>query len=291
MTHVMVDRVALLEACDRARARGLRVGLVPTMGALHAGHLSLIDAARRHGADFVVVTIFVNPTQFGPNEDFRRYPRTLDDDLNRCRERGVDVVFTPSVQEMYPEGFSTSVEVSGLTAHLEGAHRPGHFRGVTTIVSKLFAAASPCLAVFGRKDYQQWKVIERMARDLDMRVDVFGEETVREHDGLALSSRNQYLSPSERQRARGIHKGLVEAIAAFDGGERDASRLVARVGAEVQRAFDSIDYVAAAHPETLEPVEGNVGDRVLIAVAGRLGTTRLIDNVVLEGPRRLISSG
>lgn len=281
MTQVVHAPAAFTEACEHARARGLRVGLVPTMGALHEGHLSLIDEARRRGAGYIAVTIFVNPLQFGPQEDFGRYPRTLDEDVRRCGERGVDLVYAPDVAAMYPEGFQTHVEVGTLTRRLEGEFRPGHFRGVTTVVSKLFNLAAPCVAVFGRKDYQQWKVLERMARDLDMRVEVVARPTVREPDGLALSSRNRYLSAAERERALAISRGLRAAVEAFGAGERDARRLLSRLREPVEAAFDRIDYVALADPDTLEPLEGSVGERALLAVAAHLGSTRLIDNVVL----------
>lgn len=285
MTRLLRDGAAAAEACDRARADGKRVGLVPTMGALHEGHLALVEEARRRGAQFVVVTVFVNPLQFGPGEDFERYPRMLDDDVRKCAERGVDVVYAPDVRAMYPEGFQTHVEVERLTTELEGRFRPGHFRGVTTVVSKLFHVAAPCLAVFGRKDYQQWKVLERMARDLDMRVEVVGHPTVREPDGLALSSRNRYLSAEERERALGIARGLRAAAAAFADGERDAGRLRDLAHAPVRASFDRIDYVAVVDPETLEPLDGPVPDRALVAVAAHIGTTRLIDNMVLGEDR------
>jgi pantoate--beta-alanine ligase len=251
------------------------------MGALHEGHTSLIEKAREHGARFVAVTIFVNPLQFGPNEDYERYPRTLEPDLEKCRAHGVDVVLAPARDAMYPAGFSTRVEVDGLTEHLEGAHRPGHFDGVTTVVAKLFALAAPCVAVFGQKDYQQWKIVERLARDLDLRVTVVGAPIVREPDGLALSSRNRYLSADERTRALAISRGLGAARAAFETGERSAEALRALAARPVEEAFDSVDYVALADPETLEAIDGVVAGRALVAVAARIGKTRLIDNTVL----------
>lgn len=250
------------------------------MGALHEGHLALVEEALRHATD-AAVSIFVNPAQFGPGEDLSRYPRTLEEDLRRCAERGVSLVFVPDATAMYPDGFSTHIEVSGVTSPLEGAFRPGHFRGVATVVAKLFALTGECTAVFGRKDYQQWKVIERMAEDLMLPVRVVGHPTVREPDGLAMSSRNRYLSPAERERARGIILGLRAAEEAFRSGERDASALRALVEREVSARFDSIDYVAVAHPDTLSAIEGGIEDDALIAVAARLGTTRLLDNTVL----------
>lgn len=281
MTALLHEPSAVVDACDRARAMGLRVGLVPTMGALHEGHLALIDEVRRRGASFVVVSIFVNPLQFGPNEDFSRYPRPLAADVRACEARGVDVVYAPDPGAMYPEGYQTHVEVGDLTSRLEGAFREGHFRGVTTVVTKLFQVAQPCLAVFGRKDYQQLRVIERMTRDLGMRVEIVAHPTVREPDGLALSSRNRYLDPDQRARALAISRGLASAREAFAHGERDASRLEAIVRAEVDPAFDRVDYVAVTDPETLAPLEGDVGPRALVAVAAHIGTTRLIDNTVL----------
>src|SRR6478736_2052218 len=226
MTLTLHRTVAEFRAATQAvRSAGRRLGLVPTMGALHAGHLSLVTEARKRASE-VALTIFVNPTQFGPNEDFARYPRTLDRDLALCREAGVSHVFAPEASEMYPKGERTRVQVSGLTAALCGPHRPGHFDGVTTIVSKLFAVAGECVAVFGRKDYQQLKVIERMTRDLLLPVEIVGFPTLRDADGLALSSRNAYLSAEERQRALSIPRALGAAAAAFAAGERNAGRLI-----------------------------------------------------------------
>jgi pantoate--beta-alanine ligase len=269
----------LRTACDEARACGDRVGLVPTMGALHAGHLSLVDEAKRR-ADFVVATIFVNPLQFGPTEDLDRYPRTLDADVASLRARGVDVVFAPTPTAMYPAGFQTEVAVSKLTEPLDGQFRPGHFRGVTTVVAKLFGLVGASVAVFGRKDYQQWRVLDRMARDLDMPIEVVGMPTVREADGLALSSRNRYLDDAARARALAIARGLRSASDAFAEGERDPRALEALVRAPIEAAFDRIDYVEARHPESLEALEGASED-IVVLVAAHLGTTRLIDNCVL----------
>lgn len=275
----------LRRLCDEARARGERVGLVPTMGALHRGHLSLIEEAVRRGADHVVVTIFVNPLQFGPRDDFDRYPRTLDDDVARCREAGVATVFAPERDAMYPSGFQTHVEVEQVTTMLEGASRPGHFRGVTTVVAKLFHLAGPCVAVFGRKDYQQWKVIERMARDLDMPVEVVGAPIVREPDGLALSSRNRYLSPDERERARAISAALRAAAHGFEEGERDPRALMAAAEAELT-PVDRVEYVALADADALTPLDtAPIPPRALLAIAAHVGRTRLIDNLVLGEDR------
>jgi pantoate--beta-alanine ligase len=270
----------LRDACRDARRAGLRVAVVPTMGALHEGHLTLVDEARRR-ADFVVVTIFVNPLQFGPREDFSRYPRTLPDDLALCAARGVDLVFAPEREAMYPEGFASSVSVRGVSEPLEGAHRPGHFDGVTTVVAKLFALVGESVAVFGRKDYQQCQVIARMTRDLDLPVEIVGHRTVREADGLALSSRNRYLDADARQRALGIVQGLRAAARAFAAGERDPAALEAIARAEIAPRFDAIDYVAVRDAASLAPLDGPVPGRAVLAVAARLGTTRLIDNLVL----------
>jgi pantoate--beta-alanine ligase len=286
VTRLVHEPAALRQACDEARAQGRRVGLVPTMGALHAGHLRLVEEAKARGCDHLVVTVFVNPLQFGPHEDFERYPRTLEADVASCRQLGVDVVFAPDRAAMYPPGFATSVTVERLTEPLEGAFRPGHFAGVTTVVAKLFHQVGPSTAIFGRKDYQQWKVIERMARDLDLPVQVVGAPIVREPDGLALSSRNRYLSAEQRGRALGIVTGLRAAADAWAAGERSAEALLAAARAPVEARFDGVDYVALADPDELTPLAEAVGERALVAVAAHLGKTRLIDNLVLgEDPR------
>ncbi len=279
MTRVISEPAELRLACDEARRAEHRVGLVPTMGALHAGHHSLIEAASER-ANFLVVTLFVNPMQFAPDEDLGRYPRTFDSDRRDCEQRGVDILFAPSPGAMYPAGFQSRVLVGSLTKPLEGRFRPEHFAGVTTVVSKLFNLTGPCIATFGRKDYQQWKVLERMAQDLDMPVELLGCPIVRESDGLALSSRNRYLSNEERERALGIVTGLRHAHDAWNAGKRDREALRAMAEAPVRERFDSIDYVGAVDPDSLEePAE--TGARLLIAVAAHLGGTRLIDNIVL----------
>ncbi|HSO40897.1 MAG TPA: pantoate--beta-alanine ligase [Labilithrix sp.] len=267
-------------ACDAARARGERVGLVPTMGALHEGHLALVREALRH-ANFVMCTIFVNPTQFGPNEDFARYPRDLDGDVRKLE--GASVVFAPDAPSMYPRGEETRVSVGRLAQHLCGPHRPGHFEGVATVVAKLFGVTGPCTAVFGKKDYQQLAILRRVATDLFMPVTVVGHPIVREADGLALSSRNAYLVPDERARALSLSRGLSAAARAFAGGERRAGALRSLVLAEVEPAATSIDYVTVADADALVPFpDGDgVGERAVVAIACRIGTTRLIDNLVL----------
>lgn len=283
MTLVASDRAALHALCEDVRRRDLRVGFVPTMGALHDGHLSLVDATRAAGARFVVVSIFVNPLQFGPSEDYAKYPRTFDADLELCRARKVDVVYVPDGRAMYPAGFQTHVEVGELTRRFEGEARPAHFRGVTTVVLKLFAAVGPCVAAFGRKDYQQWRVIERMARDLDLPVDVLGCPIAREPDGLALSSRNRYLDAGQRARATAIHRALGAADEAFRAGERDPAKLEAIARAIIAPSFDAIDYVTLANAETLEPPPSPLDRPAVMLVVARMGATRLLDNRVLGG--------
>ena len=267
-------------ACDAARARGERVGLVPTMGALHDGHLALVKEARRR-ADFVMVSIFVNPTQFGPNEDFAKYPRDLTSDVAKLE--GASVVFAPEVSAMYPPGDETRVHVGPLAAHLCGPHRPGHFEGVATVVTKLFAIAGPCTAVFGKKDYQQLAILRRLAIDLFLPVEVIGFPIVREADGLAMSSRNAYLSAEERTKALALSRGLSAAARAFERGERRAGTLRKLALTEVEKVATSIDYVTLADAAALVPFDdgADVGARAVLAIACRIGTTRLIDNLVL----------
>lgn len=276
LVHTPVD---LRAACDEARARPARIGFVPTMGALHAGHLALVAEAKRR-ASFVVASIFVNPTQFGPGEDLARYPRDLEGDVRKLATAGTDLVFAPSPDVMYAPGDDTRVRVGAVAAPLEGAHRPGHFEGVATVVAKLFVAVGPCLAVFGRKDYQQLLVVRRMAHDLLFPVEVVGHPIVREVDGLAMSSRNGYLSADERQRALGIVRGIDAAARHFAGGERDARVLEATARAIIEPIATSIDYVAVRDADTLADVDAVVS-RAILAVACRVGTTRLIDNLVL----------
>ncbi len=267
-----------------ARRRGLRVGLVPTMGALHEGHLSLVDAARAE-TGLVVVSIFVNPTQFGPQEDFTRYPRQLDRDLQALGGRGANLVFTPTTESMYGPRHATMVEPAGVALRWEGAHRPGHFRGVATIVLKLFQLVQADVAFFGRKDLQQCLVIAQMARDFDLPIELRFCPIVREADGLALSSRNAYLAPAERQRALVLSRSLRLAAERVAAGETDAERLLGSMhelfAAEPQV---QLDYLALADPETLEPLVRITGPTAAL-VAARVGTTRLIDNWLLEPPR------
>jgi pantoate--beta-alanine ligase len=281
MTTVIQDPREFQHAMERARSEGRTVGFVPTMGALHDGHLALIREARaRVGQQGIVaVSIFVNPTQFGPNEDFNQYPRELDVDVARCQSAGVHVVFAPAVEAMYPKGERTRVHVHGVSAPLCGPFRPGHFEGVATIVTKLFALAGRCVAIFGRKDYQQLRVIARLVEDLMLPVEIVGVRTVRESDGLAMSSRNRYLSAEQRAKAAIIPQALGRASRAWQAGERNVYALRAAVERELERIADSIDYVDVRDPESLEPY--TTGERALLAIAIRLGKTRLIDNVVL----------
>lgn len=280
------------------RAKGARLGLVPTMGALHEGHLSLVRAARAK-SEVVAVSIFVNPTQFGPNEDFERYPRDLEKDCELLGREGVDVVFAPHVEGMYPQKFprlptsgksgaasssepTTWVTVDGLSDRLCGQSRPGHFRGVATVVAKLFHIVEPDVAFFGQKDAAQVAVIKRMVRDLNIPVQVAVCPIVRESDGLALSSRNAYLRPDERKMALVLHASLQRAQKMFDDGERDA----ARIETEAKKAFVwqpavKLDYFEIVDPETLESI-AEIKKQSLVAVAAFVGNTRLIDNILLE---------
>lgn len=276
-------------ACDAVRANGDVLGLVPTMGALHAGHLALVAEARRHAAR-VAVTIFVNPTQFGPNEDLAKYPRPLEKDLALCRDAGVSLVFTPPEAEMYPAGEATRVHVARLTDSLCGPFRPGHFDGVATIVTKLFAVAGPSVAVFGRKDYQQLAVVRRMVKDLLLPITLVGYPTVRDPDGLALSSRNAYLSTEERSRALAVPRALSAVVHAHAKGERNVGELRRRALRELEPAATRVDYLTIADADDLTPRADTdeLGERALVATAAFVGKTRLIDNVVLgEDPAPL----
>ena len=265
-----------------ARRAGKRVGLVPTMGALHQGHLSLVRTARSQ-SDVVVVSIFVNPTQFGPKEDFSKYPRTLEKDLALLEAEKVDFVFSPSVQEMYPTGSSTWVTVEGLSEKLDGRSRPGHFRGVTTVVAKLFNIVQPDLAVFGQKDAAQAAIIRRMVQDLDFDVRVLVCPIVREKDGLAMSSRNVYLNPEQRRQATLLYRSLMRVHTLADQGESSAAKL-AVAGKQViaEEPQVRLDYFEIVNWESLDPVT-DISKGALVAVAAYVGETRLIDNVVLHG--------
>ncbi len=276
---ILVETVAGMKALSRGWKRaGKSVGFVPTMGYLHEGHLSLVRESKTR-ADVTVVSIFVNPAQFGPNEDLAKYPRDLAKDAAYLERAGVDVLYHPPAAEVYPPGYRTYVEVEGLQDKLCGRSRPGHFRGVATVVLKLFETVGPDLAFFGAKDAQQVLIIERMARDLDLGVEVVTCPLVREPDGLALSSRNAYLSPEERQAALALSIGLRWAERAVAAGERDPAKVVAGIRAVLEaEPLARIDYVEAVDPGTLEPVAEMRGP-VLVAVAAFVGSTRLIDNV------------
>lgn len=267
--------------CRQDAAEKLRrpsVGFVPTMGNLHEGHTALIRRMME-ADDIGVVSIFVNPAQFGPAEDLAQYPRTLEDDLRKCGEAGVHLVFVPDEGEMYRPDRSTEVTVRKLTGRYCGASRPGHFDGVALVVAKLFNLVQPDRAYFGLKDYQQYRVIERMARDLDFPLEVVPCPTVREWNGLAMSSRNHYLSPEERTAAATIYEGLCAAAVAFNGGVTDTAELVRKAQAEMNHAVE-VEYLEVAHPETLEPRSAARPGDVMLAAA-RVGTTRLIDNIIL----------
>ena len=268
-------------ACADARQKHGQLGFVPTMGALHEGHISLVRAARER-CGTVVASIFVNPTQFGPNEDFARYPRTLEHDTEMLQGEKVDVLFTPTREEMYPQGAVTFVTVEGLSERLCGRSRPGHFRGVTTIVNKLFNIVEPDFAFFGQKDAAQAAIIRKMVKDLDMPVEVVICPIVREPDGLAMSSRNVYLNPDERKRARVLYRALQKVQALYASGERSVAELI--VAAKQVLAEEpevKLEYFEVADPVTLEATL-DFSQPVLIAVAAKVGGTRLIDNIVLS---------
>lgn len=259
----------------------MRVGLVPTMGALHKGHLSLVSLALRE-SDRVVVSIFVNPSQFGPGEDFASYPSVFDEDLTKLEEAGIHCVFSPSVDEVYPDGFSTSVNVSGLTDTLCGKYRSEHFGGVATVCAILFNIVKPDIAVFGRKDAQQLAVIRRMTDDLRFEIEILAGEIIREHDGLAMSSRNSYLSPEERVQASVIFRGLSKAAELVSEGERVAERICNAVQAVIGKApLATIQYLELVDPYTMKPNE-KLTTPALLAVAVYFGHTRLIDNMILK---------
>lgn len=264
-----------------ARATGATIGFVPTMGFLHAGHLSLVDVARNAGATFIVVSIFVNPRQFGPKEDFARYPRDEERDAAMLEDAGVDLLFLPPVEVMYPPGATTVVSVGGVSKPLEGHRRPGHFDGVATVVAKLFNIVPADIAAFGRKDAQQCAVIQRMVADLDIPVRLVFGETIREHDGLAMSSRNAYLSPEERAKAPVLHRALRAGEEAILRGARDIESVMRSVVAAESGV--EVDYLAVIDPRTYEPPVDFERD-ILLAGAVRIGRTRLIDNVWV--PRR-----
>jgi len=279
----VIEKVSEMQAlADAWREEKQKIGFVPTMGALHEGHLSLIRRAREL-CDRVVVSIFVNPTQFGPAEDFAKYPRPIEADSEWCRREGVDTLFLPSVEEMYPDGNQTYVQVDGLTERLCGRSRPGHFRGVATIVAKLFLCVKPHVAVFGAKDFQQAAMVRRMVRDLlfDLQIEV--APTVREASGLAISSRNAYLTPEEKISATVLYQSLNLAESLIQSGERSCERIIAAMGSLIDAVDGTrVDYIEIVDEVDLQPV-AIVDRRVVIALAVFVGQTRLIDNRVVEG--------
>ena len=280
------EDIATARAVVRAeRSRGRRIGLVPTMGALHAGHLALIEESRRR-SDFVVVSVFVNPTQFGPNEDVGSYPRDLESDAEICRQADVGLIFSPDASEVYSQQHVTSIHVARLTEHLCGVDRPGHFDGVALVVTKLFNIVQPDAAYFGRKDAQQLAVIRQLTRDLNLPVEIVACPIVREYDGLAMSSRNAYLTPDQRIQARALHAGLEEAARRVQDGQRDIDELIDCVKQVIQKSGPcEIDYVSIVDPDTMQPV-GEITGPALIALAVRIGRARLIDNELVEPPTR-----
>jgi pantoate--beta-alanine ligase len=275
-------------ACREARGSGRRLGFVPTMGALHEGHLSLVRAARA-SCQVVAASIFVNPAQFGPNEDLAKYPRPFDRDLAMLEKEGVELLFVPSVEEMYPAGAVTWVTVEGLSDKLDGRSRPGHFRGVTTVVAKLFHIVEPDAAFFGQKDAAQVAIIRRMVRDLNFPVEIVGCPIVRQSDGLAMSSRNAYLNSEQRKQALVLHRALMRVEKCWENGERNAAKLIIEGQEELTREKSvRLDYFEVVNPESLEPVE-SIANGALVAVAAWVGETRLIDNVAIPSSKRLRS--
>ena len=282
-----MEKILLPEAMrawsEGQRSAGRWIGFVPTMGYLHEGHLSLVRIAKELGCDAVAASIFVNPAQFGPGEDFEKYPRDEARDLAMLSGAGVDAVFLPGVKDVYPDGYQTYVEVSGVSQGLCGAMRPGHFRGVATVVAKLLLAALPHVAVFGEKDFQQLAVIRRMVRDLGMGVEIAGAPIVREADGLAMSSRNNYLAGEDRIAALCLSKGLRAAADLYAAGVREPEKLVDVAKAKIlSEPRAKLEYAEARNPETLSPVR-SPSERMTILVAARVGPARLIDNITLEG--------
>jgi pantoate--beta-alanine ligase len=289
---VAINTIAGWRSYRQALTSDTPVAFVPTMGALHDGHASLVRAARAHVGDSGIVTasIFVNPTQFGPTEDFTRYPRTLEQDNAILQAAGCDAVFAPSVQEMYPgisalstesSVLSTSIDPGPMASILEGAIRPGHFRGVCTVVAKLLNIINPAVMFMGQKDYQQQAILRQMIRDLDMPAQIITAPTIREPDGLAMSSRNRYLSPEQRRDAIGLYEALTAAKAAYDAGERAAATLTQLMHDTVAARHLEIQYALPAHADTLAPFGGSINAAAVLLIAAKLGTTRLIDNILL----------
>jgi pantoate--beta-alanine ligase len=281
--EIIEKKAVMQEASEKWRRGGAIIALVPTMGFLHEGHVELLRVGRQKG-DKLIMSLFVNPTQFGPQEDYQSYPRDMEGDLRKARSAGVDAVFMPTAKEMYPDRYQTTVNVEKITQYLCGKSRPGHFAGVTTVVAKLFNITKPHLAIFGQKDYQQLVVIKQMVRDLDMGIDIVGVPTVREKDGLAMSSRNSYLSPEERVSALSLRKGLDLASDLVATGEKDPGKIKNSVRELIlSHPFTQIDYIILCDPEELTDIE-RVDGPCLLALAVRVGRARLIDNVILRKP-------
>lgn len=278
----IIENIASMHALsERKRMEGKLIGFVPTMGFLHEGHLSLIREAKKL-SDMVIVSIFVNPTQFKPNEDYDKYPRDLEGDTKKVNSAGGDIIFAPSARDMYPDGYLTYVNVEGITETLCGISRPGHFRGVTTVVTKLFNIVKPHKAFFGQKDYQQSVIIKKMVRDLNMDIDIILLPTVREHDGLAMSSRNSFLSTEERKVAPVLYRALIMASEMVKNGERNTWRIYSEMKRMIENeSLVVIDYIAITDPENLRDISVIEG-KTLIALAVRIGDTRLIDNILTE---------
>ena len=278
--NIITQPETMQQTARALRQSGKRIGLAPTMGFLHEGHLSLVKLARLQ-ADVVVLSIFVNPTQFGPNEDFGRYPRNFERDCALCAAAGVDIIFNPAPEAMYPAGYSVYVEENGLSKGLCGASRPGHFRGVLTVVAKLFNLTQADVAVFGQKDAQQVRLIQQMARDLNFPVTIVLAPIIREADGLAMSSRNTYLSPAERREALCLQQALQTARRLYREGERDARRIITAMKAGIEQIHSArVDYIAIVDRDTLQPAP-RLDTPVLVALAIYIGQTRLIDNLTL----------
>ena len=277
---VIETTVAMQKECEKLRLSGKTIALVPTMGFFHEGHLELMRVGKGL-ADILAISIFVNPIQFGPSEDFQSYPRDMEGDLASARDVGVDLVFAPSVEEMYPDAHQTKIAVERVTTHLCGLSRPGHFDGVTTVVAKLFNIAKPHLAIFGEKDYQQLTAVKRMVKDLDMDIQIIGVPTVREPDGLAMSSRNSYLNPEERESALCLKKSLDLAREMFSQGKKDVQKMREAVEKLIlSHPFTEIDYINICDPMSLEDVDRIEGE-ALLALAVKVGKARLIDNCLI----------
>jgi pantoate--beta-alanine ligase len=278
----IIEKISHMQETSRQiRSSGKTIAFVPTMGFLHDGHLELLRQGRRR-ADVLVLSIFVNPTQFGPTEDYAKYPRDMEGDLKKAEGAGTDIVFSPPVSEMYPEGSQTTVKVKNLPEHLCGLSRPGHFEGVATVVTKLLNIIMPHIAIFGQKDFQQLAVIRRMVTDLNMDMEIIGMPTVREPDGLAMSSRNKYLNPEERKSALCLKKSIDMSLAMLKEGERDAEIIKSSIrGLISSHPFTDIDYISICDPLTLEDLN-TIKEKALLALAVRVGKTRLIDNWELD---------